>query len=287
MPQTDDTNANKQAPAAPPTSKLPEFSVRRMRMQLMVDALYRIGLLLLIAAAPVSMVLLDESGLVATVILMAMIVATWLWLGTINARVLQQLDNLLILIEQDQAQAEAMLATLLQQRGLMRWVRLLLYQRMALLRHRQQRFDEAVQVVRAMLGRNMGPAESVRASLLLLLVEADLKTGQMHEAYQGLCALAVRPLPLIEQVQRMALQTQYEVMMGYDSAALYDVWRKVSLAELMPPAQCGAWHAQMAQAAKHARQQGLAQWLSERARLLSEPPPEQSPPQEEPLPQTA
>ncbi|MCC6680109.1 MAG: hypothetical protein IT445_04310 [Phycisphaeraceae bacterium] len=273
MLQIDDTSTSTQTTTAPPAPKLPPFSARRLRMQLMVDILLRLVVLLLIAAALVSMVLLEESGVLAAVILVAMIVAAWLWLGTVNARVLQQLDNLLVLIEQDQAQAESMLVNLMQQRGLMRWVRLLLYQRLALLRHRQQKFDEAVAVVRAVLGRHMGPAESVRASLLLLLVEADLKTGQMHEAYHGLCALAMRPLPLIEQVQRMALQTQYEVMLGYSHAALHDVWRKVSLAELMPPAQCGAWHAQMAKAAQHARQQRLAQWLNERARLLSQPPP--------------
>src|SRR5690606_3974932 len=87
----------------------------------------------------------------------------------------------------------------------------------------------------------------------------------------ALMPLAMMPLPLVEQMQRMALQTQYEVMLGYDARALHDLDRKLALAELMPPAPSGAWHADLAVAAERAEQSDLAAWLRHRAQLLCDP----------------
>jgi len=260
-----------EAPDAPDFAGLPAFSPRKLRRQFAFDALLRGGIVAMILIGILCMAITPELGPVATTVAMIAIVGAWLWTSSINAQVTGQLDHLLMLLDHDIAAAEDALGKLLAKRGLLRWVRLVLYQRMALLRHRQQRFGEAAAIARQVLARPLGHAESVRSNLILLMVEADLKTGQMLGAYLGLCSLAAMPLTLIEQLQRLALQTQYEVSLGYDRAALHDAQRKIAMAELMPPAQCGTWHATLAIAAQRSEQHDFADWLRRRAQLLSGP----------------
>src|SRR5690606_16278358 len=90
-------------------------------------------------------------------------------------------------------------------------------------------------------------------------------------AYPPLRELHAMPLSLAEQLQRLALQTRYELLIGRHGEAVRDVKRKVELAELMPAAQCGAMHAMLATAADRARQKELGAWLWERAKLLLTP----------------
>jgi len=75
-------------------------------------------------------------------------------------------------------------------------------------------------------------------------------------------------LGLIDSLQRLSLQTQYEVAIGADAAALGGLRQKVELSELMPAAQCGAMHALLAIASQRRGQHEVAQWLRRRAELL-------------------
>lgn len=250
---------------------LPPFSPQRLRRRLAVDAAMRYAVIAIVVLGVAIVWGFDDLSPMVTVLLVVGVVAAWVLAGVVNGRVMQQFDRVLMLIERDPAEAEDLLARLMDQRGLMRWVRLVLYQRMAMLRHRAERFDESAAIARAMLSYPLGPAEPARANLLLLLVEADLKRADVHGAYAALAQLAAMNLPILERVQRMALQTRYEVMLGADARALYDLDRKIALAELMPPAQCGAWHANVAVAAGRAQRGDLADWLRRRAQLLCDP----------------
>jgi hypothetical protein len=114
----------------------------------------------------------------------------------------------------------------------------------------------------------MGNAERVRAHLLLLAAESYLITGRLEPAHTALRQLQALRLNLVESLQRMALQTRYEISAGQDDQALHALDSKIEQAELMPAAQCGALHAMFAIAARRARQTPLADWLQRRAELI-------------------
>ena len=246
------------------------FTPARLRRELWLDGLLRGAALLAIlvlffgllglGVKPVSLaagVVWPGAGDAAwvapldTLVAVALIVGLWVWLALVNARVAKAMPGLSLLLDHDPSAGEAMLADLLKRRGLARWVRLMLYQRLATLRHRQERFAEAAAVAQSVLVTpNAGPADRGRGALLLLLLEARLELRDAIGAYLALVAVTQTPVSLTEALQRMALRTRYELMIGRDAAALEMAEQRLRLAELMPGPQCGALHAMMALAAK-------------------------------------
>ena len=203
-----------------------------------------------------------------TRLLIVLVAASWIAVSVISARVVQQLSSITELMTHDPDEAEAVLAAAIRRRPLQRSVRLLLYHRLAMLRHRQQRLGESSAICQALLGRQHGLAREVRVHLLLMLVEAHLHFHDLHTVYQGLTALHRTPLNLLELLQRMALQVRYEILAGHHRAALVQIDRRLQLAELLPAAQCGLMHLLLATAAQRAANTPLATWLRSRAELL-------------------
>ncbi len=214
-------------------------------------------------------------------IIVLVLAVIWVSSSTGSTRVAQQIPQLGPMIERDPAAAEAALATLLPRRMLQRPVRLLLFHQLAGLRHRQQRFGEAAAICQTLLSqipsqsRNglrlpgiLPAGQNVRAQLLLMLAEARLHCRDLFGAWVALAELSRCNLNLVESLQRLALQTQYEVAAGHDAHALWRLNEKISHAELMPGPQCGAFHAMVAVAAERTGQTELAQWLSARAELM-------------------
>ncbi|MEL7087137.1 MAG: hypothetical protein AAGL98_01645, partial [Planctomycetota bacterium] len=178
------------------------------------------------------------------------LVIGWVMLNRAGAGVMRALPQVTAVAEQHPAAGEAALADMLGKRFLPRWVRLMLYHRLALLRHRQQRYGESAAVAQCLLTASRpGPTGRHRANLLLLLVEARLELRDAVGAWMALHALAQTPVSLNEALQRMALRARHEVMAGQDAAALHRAEEKIRLAELMPGPQCGAFHALLATAA--------------------------------------
>jgi hypothetical protein len=101
-----------------------------------------------------------------------------------------------------------------------------------------------------------------------MLTESQLARGDAYGAYMSLTALSHQNLSLTHSLQKLALQTRYLLMVGYDEAALADLPGKVKMAELMPPLQCGALHVLFYVAAARSGQTPQADWLNERSRLL-------------------
>ena len=86
-------------------------------------------------------------------------VVGWVLLAAAGVRAVQALAPLTMLIEQNPAAGESALAQLMQRRALPRWVRQSLYHRLALLRHRQQRWAESAAVTQSLLRQPLrGPA---------------------------------------------------------------------------------------------------------------------------------
>lgn len=247
----------------------PPFDPRRFRAMMTLDASARWGGALAIAACIVAAPLFGADSAVATLLALVVIGAIWVMLTGTSANVWRRARSLPMLIEQDVAEAESLLAELIDKKPLQKQVRLGLLHRMAMLRHRQQRYAETDAICRTLLDERLGPQQRIRPHLLLMLVESNLMLGNLPGAYHGLAEMASMKLNLIESLQRLALQTRYELGVGRADAALYRLPHKLAMAELMPAAQAGAMHAMLADAARHNGADSLAQWLGERAQLLA------------------
>jgi hypothetical protein len=256
------------AQATAPAQVMTPFSAKVLRRQLAGDVILRLAMALGIVAGFVAALRWRaDSQLVSTLALVALF-ATWLAVHAISSRTSQQLPFISALLDRDPSGAEAAIAEQMRKRPLLAWVRLLLYHRLAVLRHRQQRFAESAAICTAILGRRLGPAGDIRAHLLLMLAEAQLQCGHMPGTYAALEQLYRTRLTLLEALQRLALQTRYELTIGRDDAVLNQLDQKVQFAELMPAPQAGMMHAMLAQAATRTGQAPLARWLKQRAELL-------------------
>lgn len=255
----------------PARSCVPPFDPRRLRRQMLLDAAIRWTAGMGLGVCLLAVLALEWSSLWMAGLLMLAAVIIWMRLSAVSAKVWQGLHRLTPLLVSDPDQAEAWLAEHLRRLPLHRPVRLLLYHRLAMLRHRQQRFAEAGAICQQLLSQRLGPAERVRSHLLLLLVEASLAVNNPWGAYLGLVGLHSTRLSLVESLQCMALRTRYELAVGQYGLALADLSSKIERAELMPAPQCGAVHAMFAAAAARSRHDALADWLQRRAELICGP----------------
>ena len=189
-----------------------------------------------------------------------------------SAKATAALAQATVATETDPQRAESTLSEAIGRLPLVRSIRLLLYHRLAVLRHRQGRYAEAANICDGVLALPLGRARSVRSSLLLLLCESRLETRDLLGAYAALRELYQLRIGLTEALQRLLLRTRYEVMAGYDAWALDRLESRLQLAEVMPYRQCGAMHALLALAAERSRSEHAPR-LRARAELLC--PPEQ------------
>ena len=79
------------------------------------------------------------------------LVVGWVWLTGSGVGVMRALPAVSLLIDSRPAEAETRLAGLLRRRALPGWVRLTLMHRLALLRHRQERFAESAAIAQTLL----------------------------------------------------------------------------------------------------------------------------------------
>lgn len=250
---------------------IPPFNHDRFVKDLWIDSALRWLMLGAVAIAAVYLILTDLSNSPAGLVVIMLLAFGWIAINSISATIWRTLPHVTALIGPDPDAAEAQLTELIKRRPLVRWVRLMLYHRLASIRHRQHRYPESAAICQSLLAQTLGPARRQRAALLLMLTEARLHCVQLPEAYTALVQLHTEPLSLVESLQRLTLQTRYEVLAGHDAAALTGVRQKLLLAELMPAEHCGAMHVMMTTAAKRAGNTQLADWLWRRAKLLCSP----------------
>lgn len=239
--------------AADAAKPYPVFSPRRLQRQLLVDEVIRSTAM---GGVCVAFFVLLTTGLGgSTLIVVAAVGALLAWVGlsTVGARVMRQLPGLTALLENNPVVGEPRLREMLGRRALPRWVRLMVVHRLAVLRHRQQDFVASSAIAQTLLTTpRPGPANIHRAHLLLLLAEARLELRDATGAWLTLVELTRTPLGLTEALQRLALRTRYELMVGQNESAVHAIEQKTRLAELMPAPQCGALHAMLATAAQRA-----------------------------------
>jgi len=249
--------------------RVPAFSPHRLQRELAFDGAIRTAGMAALFLAFFVLLSVGLGGSTLTVALALGIVLGWVGLSAVGAKVAQALPGLPLLIESHPAAGEAKLADLMKKRALPRGVRLMLMVRLAMLRHRQQHFAESSAIAQTLLTTpRPGPAGQHRGQLLLLLVEARLELRDAAGAWLALVALAQTPLGLTEALQRMALRTRYELLVGEHAQTLAGIEQKASLSELMPAPQCGAFHAMLAAAAKRSGRDDWFDHLWPRVELL-------------------
>lgn len=197
-----------------------------------------------------------------------MMAGAWMVLNVISARAWQQVAVMPDLFAMDPQQVEARIAMVLKSKPLVKQVRLLTYHRLATLRHQQQDFAQTIMICQSILFHELKNAEPITQHVLLMLTESHIASGDAQGAYMSLLDLSDRPLSLTHRLQKLALQTRYELLVGYHQNAITDIHAKIQMAELMPPLQCGAMHVLFQVAASNCDKTSLTQWLEERARLL-------------------
>lgn len=251
-------------------SVLPPFTPGRLQRELATDLACRFGLLALVLFV-VLIASVGWAGQGAGVLATGAVVGGWVWLSILNARAAGAARGLFAVIEQQPDAAEHAVAQLLAKRGLVSWVRMMIYHAWAALRHRQGRYTESAALCQGVLSRKLGPGEGARTNLLLMLAEASLETDNPARAYPALLALYAMPVELSEALQRLGLQTRYELMIGAEASAFDRLPQKVAMAELMPAAQAGVTHAMLAVAAERLGQRAAQRWLMRRVELLCSP----------------
>ncbi|QQE13075.1 hypothetical protein JD969_06335 [Planctomycetota bacterium] len=248
---------------------LPRFNDELLRKQITWDGWIRWGSFTTLAAIFVWFIVLNPVlGAGSSGLVMILLIMGWLGLNSINAKTGRELAQVSMVLDQDPKRAEGWIALALARKPLLRWVRLMIYHRLAIVRHREQDFAESAAICRGVLEYSLGPAEASRAHLLLILTEASLEIRDMGTAYSSLSQLYGMKVSLVEALQRLSLQIRYEVMTGNYGAAVANIESKLELVELLPAMQCGIVHRLLAIGAERYGDRELAERLNKRAWLL-------------------
>ncbi|MFK7790720.1 MAG: hypothetical protein AB8C95_14660 [Phycisphaeraceae bacterium] len=264
---------------APPIKHMPmpkdftsTFDPERFAKQIAFDDLMRGLLIGGVVTALLMTLLLPGLVVVSGLIAPAIVLGLWLWLSVSTARVARSLATFSELMASEPSKAEDALREVLRIRPVMRWARILSYHRLAGLRHLQRRFTETAAICLCLLSQPLkGPAAATRPHLLLMLAEAQLEIGNLPGAYHALAHLQQTKLGLAQSLQRLAIQTRYELAIGAYDSAMHRARAKVELAELMPAKHCATMHAMLATAAQRSGQAQQSDWLWQRTRLLAGP----------------
>ena len=250
----------------------PKFNEQLLRRQIILDRLIRMVAFTGILGAFFWFTLFSTTILpVSNVIMIVLLMMGWFAINSINARTGRELGQVSSVIDQDPERVEKWIALALARRPLVRWVRLMIYHRLAMVRHRERNFAEAAAISRIVLGYPLGPAEGSRAHLLLLLTESSLEIHDIQTAYSSLSRLYSMPVSLTEALQRLSLQIRYELLTGNYDSAISNLDEKLEMVELLPAPQCGVTHQLLAIAANRCGNHDLAEWLQKRANLLCKP----------------
>ena len=250
----------------------PPFDTKRFAKQIAQDEMLRSLLIAGIVGALLVSLLLPGVTWLSSFVAPAVLLGLWLWLSVSTAKVARSLTTFGELMTSDRKQAEAAIEEMLRVRPVMRWARQLSYHRLAALRHLQRRFTDTAAICLCLLNEPLkGPAQAMRPHLLLMLAEAQLEAGNLPGAYHALAHLQQTRLGLAQSLQRLAIQTRYELAVGAYDAAMHRARSKVELAELMPAAHCAVVHAMLATAASHTGEERKADWLWQRTRALASP----------------
>ncbi len=256
-------------------------SVRGLRWALQRDRWFRVSASVALLVMLIACVALSTEGSMLGALGLIGALVGWYALNAPSGRTLRELPSVHAAMDaasiQGQAgdvprqQAEGMLAAAMSRWPLVSWMRLNLAHRLASLRGVQGRSAEAAALAEAVLLEAQGSPRVSEVGLRLIAAEARLDLGDFAGAWPHLMGLHRGALGASPAMQRLLLQTRYEVGLGYTDAALQNVRAKLELTELMPVGACVMMHGLLAQAAEISQQRELAGWLWRRVAVMASP----------------
>lgn len=141
---------------------------------------------------------------------------------------------------------------------------------LAVLRHRQRRWQESATLCRAVLSQRLGATEGLGKSSRLMLADALLELGDVRGAGEAIDGLSNEQLGLNEQLTRLQVELDHQSRLGAWDRMLVGLPTKVQLAETMPPDLAARVQALLALAAHKAGRPDWSDWLRRRVELLTD-----------------
>jgi len=141
---------------------------------------------------------------------------------------------------------------------------------LAMLRHAQQRWQDAAALCRALLSHRLAGNRALSKPSSLILAGSLLELNDLNGTYVALRELYSQQLSLEEVLNVLALQVDYEARIGAWQHMFAGAPTKVQLAELMPSEQAARLQGLLALAALKCGRADWADWLRRRAEILAD-----------------
>jgi hypothetical protein len=167
-------------------------------------------------------------------------------------------------------EAEAEIEKVIRSFWLFRSVKLLSLHHLAVLRHAQRQWRDSATLSRALLRQRLTTLPGVARTTRLMLADSLLELGDLAGAHEALVSLYSQKLTLIEAMNLLVVQLDYESRIGAWQSMLYNLTSKIQMTELMPASSAARSQAMLALAASQLGNTDLAEWLRRRAELLTD-----------------
>jgi hypothetical protein len=195
----------------------------------------------------------------------------WIFISFFNARgTYLAADSPSLIASGHFDEAEQEIERVIRSFWLFRRVKLLSLHHLAVLRHAQREWRESALLSRALLGQKLTTLPGVARTTRLMLADSLLELGDLPGAYEALYSLYSQKLSLVEAMNLLVVQLDYESRIGAWQAMFHNLPSKIQLAELMPAASAARTQAMLALAATHVGRADWADWLRRRAELLTD-----------------
>ena len=197
--------------------------------------------------------------------------AVWLMLSFTSAKNSRILAPSPELIASGQfEEAERRIEEALRAFSISRSAKLLGLHHLAVLRHKQRRWQDSATLCRAVLAQRIVAGEGVARSSRLMLADALLELGDVQGAGDAIGGLRDEPLGLTELMTMLQVELDYQARIAAWERMMIGLPTKVQLAEIMPPEASARVQAMLALAARHTGRQDWSDWLRRRVELLTD-----------------
>ena len=244
-----------------------QLAIARFRRDLTLGRMVN-GLLLLavLLCVPLGAAMNHRYGDVLTLTILGLV---WIMLGYMSMKGSRLAAGSPSLIAAGQFDlAEYQIEQALRSFSLFRTSKLMSLHHLAILRHAQRRWVDAVLLCQALLRQRLGGLAGLTRQSRLILAESLLELGDLRGAHESISALYSQRLSLAEGMKLLTLQLDYLSRVHAWEAMLHGLEAKVQLSELMNTPAAARTQALLALAAQNAGHAAWAQWLRRRVELL-------------------
>jgi hypothetical protein len=246
-----------------------EKAIRTLHRDLTISSLMKAvllgGIVLILTVGPLMNIGVPYAG-----ILLGLAVA-WSVLSFYSARGSNMAADSPSLIAAGQfAEAEQEIEKVIRSFWLFRSVKLMGLHHLAVLRHAQRQWRESAMLSRALLKQRLHSMPAVARTTQLMLADSLMELGDLTGAYETLLGLYAQKVSLVEAMNLLVVQLDYETRIGAWASMFHDINRKVQLAELMPASSSARAQAMLALAARRLGRTDWADWLRRRVELLTD-----------------